>query len=75
MINKTRQELIEMSNEEIMCWVWDVPIGGTHFEPPTDPQKLKEFQQRWDARFGVTLTRLGISPEPIKSGELLLPID
>ena len=71
-INKTREELIAMSNEEIMCWVWDVPIGNTHFEPPTDPKKLKEFQYRWDRRYDLTLTRLGIQLTPIRSGELIL---
>jgi hypothetical protein len=71
-MNKTRDELIQMTDEEIMCWVWDVPVGSTHFESPTDPIKLKEFQNRWDKRFGLTLTRLGIDLEPSISGELKL---
>lgn len=71
--DKTRDELISMSDEEIMCWVWNVPVGTTKFIPPTDPKEMKEFQYRWDKRFGVTLTRLGIQvKEPSKSGELII---
>lgn len=70
--DKTREELLQMSDEEIMCWVWNVPIGTKIFTPPTDTKELEEFQYRWDRRFGLTLTRLGISVEPVRSGELIM---
>lgn len=74
-MNKTREELIAMSDEEIMCWVYDVPIGSTYFSVPNDPVELESFKQRWDARFGVSLTRAGIiCSSPSISGELKLEV-
>lgn len=73
--DKTREELIRMSDEEIMCWVWNVPVGSTHFEPPTNPQELKEFEYRWNRRYGVTATRLSIQLEPSRSGELVMILE
>jgi hypothetical protein len=69
--DKTRKELIEISNEEIMCWVHDVPLGSSVF--PGYSSNTKWFVNRWNRAYfsDVALIRQGIQlTEPVASGEL-----
>ena len=75
-MNKTRDELIAMSDEELMCWAWGVPIGSTVFSPPETKKEYKEFIKRQQARLDVSLTRAGILlKNPTTSGELIIDLE
>jgi hypothetical protein len=74
-MEKSKDEILKMSDEEAICWIYQVPIGSSKFYPPDDPEEYSKFIERHnEIYYKYGLTRLGIQLEPTKSGELIVDI-
>ena len=57
----TREEIINMSDEEARAWIYEFPVDS--------PEFVRRHNTVW---FDCGLSRMGICLEPTRSGELEL---